>query len=159
MSSLAQVELAHSVYPERLDRKESALDAWARRWLGGLWHGLRPLRSHLTALAHAASALAQEVGGLDDEAIRRDMLSTRQFPGYVVQFDRQALIKADIKSLLDALAVGRQNGWYSANDILKKLGENPIDGEAGAAYLVNGNMIPVAQAGRPTAGAVSGGAR
>lgn len=94
-----------------------------------------------------------------EQAIRRDMLSTRQFPGYVVQFDRQALIKADIKSLLDALAVGRQNGWYSANDILKKLGENPIDGEAGAAYLVNGNMIPVAQAGRPTAGAVSGGAR
>ena len=31
MSSLAQVELAHSVYPERLDRKESALDAWARQ--------------------------------------------------------------------------------------------------------------------------------
>jgi HK97 family phage portal protein len=94
-----------------------------------------------------------------EQAIRRDMLTTRQFPGYVVQFDRQALIKADIKSLLDALAVGRQNGWYNANDILKKLGENPIDGEAGSAYLVNGNMIPVTQAGQKTAGAVSGGAQ
>ena len=73
MSELAQVELAHSVYPERLDRKESALDAWARRWLGGLWHSLRPFRSHLVALANAASALAQEVGALDDDAIRRDM--------------------------------------------------------------------------------------
>jgi preprotein translocase subunit SecA len=73
MSELAQVELAHSVYPERLDRKESALDAWARRWLGGLWHNLRPFRSHLVALANAASALAQEVGALDDDAIRRDM--------------------------------------------------------------------------------------
>ncbi len=73
MSSLAQVEMAHSVYPERLDPKETALDAWARRWLGGLWHRLRPFRSHLATLAHAASALADEVHVLDDEAIRRDM--------------------------------------------------------------------------------------
>jgi preprotein translocase subunit SecA len=73
MSSLAQVELAHSVYPERLDPKETALDAWARRWLGGLWHRLRPFRSRLATLAHAASALADEVHLLDDEAIRRDM--------------------------------------------------------------------------------------
>lgn len=95
-----------------------------------------------------------------EQAIRRDLLSTRQYPGYAVQFDRQALIKADIKSLLDALAVGRQNGWYSANDILKKLGENPIDGEAGSAYLVNGNMISAASAGmQTTAGAVTGGAQ
>lgn len=83
-----------------------------------------------------------------EQAFRRDLLTTRQFPGYVAQFDRQALIKADIKSMLEALAVGRQNGWYSADDILKRLGENPIGGEAGSAYLVNGNMVPVTQAGQ-----------
>ena len=86
-----------------------------------------------------------------EQAFRRDLLSTRQFPGYVATFDRQALIKADIKSMLDALAVGRQNGWYSADDIRKRLGENPIGGETGQAYLVNGNMIPVAQAGQKAA--------
>jgi len=73
MSSLATVELAHSVYPERLDRKENALDAWTRRWLGGLWHRLRPFCSRLVALADAATALAEEVGTLDDDALRRDM--------------------------------------------------------------------------------------
>ena len=35
MSSLAQVERAHSVYPERLDHKENALDGWTRKVVGG----------------------------------------------------------------------------------------------------------------------------
>jgi hypothetical protein len=42
MSSLAKVELAHGVYPERLDRKENALDSWTRNTAGGLLHRLRP---------------------------------------------------------------------------------------------------------------------
>lgn len=83
-----------------------------------------------------------------EQAIRRDLLSTRQYPRYEVVFDRGALIKADVKSLYDAFAVGRQNGWMSANDILRELGRNPISpDEGGDAYMVNGNMIPVARAG------------
>lgn len=84
-----------------------------------------------------------------EQAVRRDLLTFRQFPNYTVVFDRAALIKADIKSLFDAFAVARQNGWMNANDILKELGRNPIEGGAGTAYLVNGNMIPVDDAGEP----------
>ena len=83
-----------------------------------------------------------------EQAIRRDLLTTRQFPGYVAVFDRAALIRADVKSQFDAFAVARQNGWMSANDILRELGRNAIPGEDGSAYLVNGNMIPAAQAAK-----------
>ena len=73
MSSQATTELAHSVYPERLDRKENALDGWTRQVVGNLWHRLRPFQSRLAALARAASALSDEVAALDDDAIRRAM--------------------------------------------------------------------------------------
>lgn len=80
-----------------------------------------------------------------EHAIRRDLLTTRQYGRFDVTFDRSALIRSDVKSLHDALAVGRQNGFYSANDIRRKLGENPIPG--GDAYLVNSALVPIAQAG------------
>lgn len=93
-------------------------------------------------------------GGLDpfyvcwEQAVRRDLLTIRQYPRYEAVFDREALIRSDMKSLHDALAVGRNNGIYSANDILRKLGENPIPAEQGGdRYLVNGNMIPMDKAG------------
>ncbi|MBL8338269.1 MAG: preprotein translocase subunit SecA [Rhodoferax sp.] len=73
MSEAARVELAHSVYPERLDSKENALDAWTRQWVGALWHQARPFRKRLAALAQAATALAGEVGALDDDALRQAM--------------------------------------------------------------------------------------
>ncbi len=73
MSSLAQVELAHSVYPERLDRKETALDGWTRQWVGRSWHQLRPFLSRLAALAHAATAFEAEVATMEDDALRRGM--------------------------------------------------------------------------------------
>ena len=82
-----------------------------------------------------------------EQAIKRDLLSTKQFSRYQVVFDRDALIQGDLKSRLDAFAVGRQNGIWSGDDIRRKLNENPIgkDG-AGDAYLINGNMVPVAEA-------------
>jgi preprotein translocase subunit SecA len=73
MSSLAKVELAHGVYPERLDRKENALDSWTRNTAGGLLHRLRPFKSRLADLARAASALVDAVTGLDDVTLRQEM--------------------------------------------------------------------------------------
>lgn len=43
---------------------------------------------------------------------------------------------------MDGYAVGRQNGWYSANDIRDLEELNPIPEEKGGdLYLVNGNMM------------------
>jgi preprotein translocase subunit SecA len=73
MSSLAQVERAHSVYPERLDHKENALDGWTRKVVGGLWHRVRPLRARLAATARQATRQGQQVNAMSDEQIRQDM--------------------------------------------------------------------------------------
>jgi len=82
-------------------------------------------------------------------AIRRDLLTTRQYNVYTAQFDRSALIQSDMASLHSALATGRQNGIYSVNDCRKKLGENPIPAaQGGDLYLVNSAMVPISDAGQ-----------
>jgi HK97 family phage portal protein len=102
-----------------------------------------------------AGAIEHATGTLDpyftlwEHAIRRDLLTNRQYGRYDVLFDRSALIRSDMKSLHDALAVGRQNGWYSANDVRRKLGENPIAN--GDDYVMNGNLIPIQEAGNDDA--------
>lgn len=83
-----------------------------------------------------------------EHSIRRDLLTTRQFGQFDVSFDRSVLIRNDIKSLHEAVARGRDSGYYSANDCRRKLGENPIPADQGGdLYLCNGNMRPVTEAG------------
>jgi len=94
-----------------------------------------------------ASELSYATSTLDpyftawEEALRRDVLSTRQYGTYTITFDRQALVRNDIKALHESLAVGRNTGFYSANDCRRKLGENPI--ENGDDYLVNSALQPI----------------
>lgn len=64
------------------------------------------------------------------------------FPEHVVE----GLLRGDIKSRYDAYAVGRVNGWLSANDIRSLENLNPIQG--GDVYLQPMNMVP---AGSPAA--------
>ena len=45
----------------------------------------------------------------------------------------------DYQSRMQGYAIGRQNGWLSANDIRELEDMNPI--EDGDIYLVNGNMV------------------
>jgi HK97 family phage portal protein len=79
-----------------------------------------------------------------EQSIRRDLLSTRQYPNYRAVFDREALIQSDLKSRIDALATGRQNGIFSANDVRRKLEENAIPAQLGGdLYHMNGNMVPL----------------
>lgn len=98
-----------------------------------------------------AGAIEYVTGALDpyftcwEQAIRRDLLTTRQYGRYDVAFDRQSLIRSDMQSLHAALATGRQAGFYSANDARRALGLNPIPG--GDEYLVNSALVPVAPAG------------
>jgi hypothetical protein len=49
---------------------------------------------------------------------------------------------------MNGYAVGRQNGWMSANDIRELENLDRIPAEAGGdLYLVNGNMLPLEKAG------------
>lgn len=66
--------------------------------------------------------------------------------GFFAEYLVDGLLRGDIQSRYAAYAVGRQNGWLSANDIRERENMNPIDG--GDVYLVNGNMMPADQAGK-----------
>ena len=64
-----------------------------------------------------------------------------------MQFNMDGLMRGDYKSRMEGYAIGRQNGWLSANDIRALENQNPIPKEEGGdAYLVNGNMIPITTA-------------
>lgn len=53
----------------------------------------------------------------------------------------------DYGSWMNGYTIGRQNGWFSANDIreLEDLSRTPIE-DGGDKYPVNDNMLPVKNA-------------
>lgn len=61
--------------------------------------------------------------------------------GQRLKFNLAGLSRGDLKAQAEAYAIGRQWGWYSVNDVLRKLDENDI-GEKGDVYLQPLNMIP-----------------
>ncbi len=84
-----------------------------------------------------------------EQAINWKCLTTQERKRYFAEFLIDALLRGDMKSRYEAYAIARQNGWMSANTILKKENMNPIAAEDGGdTLLVNGNMIPVKMAGK-----------
>jgi len=68
------------------------------------------------------------------------LLTTQEIDrGFFVEHVVAGLLRGDLKSRYDAYAVGRQWGWLTANDILKKENENSL-GEEGDQLLVPSNM-------------------
>ena len=79
-----------------------------------------------------------------EQAMNRALLSEREKGRYYVQFNMDGLMRGDYKSRMEGYAIGRQNGWMSANDIRILENLNPIpDEEGGNVYMVNGNMVPI----------------
>ena len=52
------------------------------------------------------------------------------------------LMRGDLKSRYDSYAIGRNNGWLSANDIRRLENMNPLPPEQGDVYLIPLNMVP-----------------
>jgi HK97 family phage portal protein len=75
-----------------------------------------------------------------EQAINAKLFSSKDKTSFA-EFVVDALLRGDIKSRYEAYAIGRQNGWLSANDIREKENENPID-NGGDMYLVPLNMVP-----------------
>jgi hypothetical protein len=78
----------------------------------------------------------------------RSLLSAEDKKKYFIKFNVDGLLRGDYQSRMNGYAIGRQNGWMSANDIreLENLDRIPED-EGGDLYLINGNMLPMADAG------------
>ena len=89
-----------------------------------------------------------------EQAIHRALLSDSEKGGspsgrrFFVRFNLDGLLRGDYQSRMNGYAVGRQNGWMSANDIreLENLDRIPTD-KGGDEYLINGNMTKLEDAG------------
>ncbi len=94
-----------------------------------------------------------------EKAIFRDMLTPAERQVWYPKFVVAGLLRGDIKSRYEAYALGRQNGWLSANDIHELEEMNPIKG--GDVYYVPLNWVPADEAGQqqPAAGGQGQGAR
>lgn len=66
--------------------------------------------------------------------------------GYFAKINVEGLLRGDYKSRQEGLAIQRQNGVINADEWRDIEDYNPIGGDAGEAYLVNGNMITVEKA-------------
>lgn len=83
-----------------------------------------------------------------EQSLRRSLLSRSEKREYTIKFNLEGLLRGDYKSRMDGYAIGRQNGWMSANDIrqLEDLDLIPEE-EGGDLYLINGNMTKLKDAG------------
>ena len=83
-----------------------------------------------------------------EQSMFRSLFSPEEKRRYFFKFNLEGLLRGDYQSRMNGYAIGRQNGWMSANDIreLENLDRIPTE-EGGDLYLVNGNMLPLNMAG------------
>lgn len=83
-----------------------------------------------------------------EQAMTKILLTPEEKKKYTIKFNVDGLLRGDYQSRMNGYAIARQNGWMSANDIRRLEEMDPIsEDEGGDLYLVNGNMLPLAQAG------------
>lgn len=83
-----------------------------------------------------------------EQSLQRSLLLPGEKGKYFIKLNVDGLLRGDYQSRMNGYAVGRQNGWFSANDIREMENMNPIpDEEGGNLYLVNGAMTKLADAG------------
>ena len=83
-----------------------------------------------------------------EQSIQRTLLSPEEKKSYFAKFNVEGLLRGDYASRMTGYATARQNGWMSANDIreLENMDRIPAE-EGGDLYLINGNMLPLGNAG------------
>ena len=83
-----------------------------------------------------------------EQSLQRSLLLPGEKGKYFIKLNVDGLLRGDYQSRMNGYAAGRQNGWFSANDIREMENMNPIpDEEGGNLYLINGAMTKLADAG------------
>jgi len=81
-----------------------------------------------------------------EQALTRDLIPPEDRDSYFVEFLIDGLMRGDLKSRYDSYAIGRNNGWLSANDIRRLENMNPLPPGQGDVYLIPLNMVPAGTA-------------
>lgn len=83
-----------------------------------------------------------------EQSMLCSLLTEKEQQTYFWKFNLDGLLRGDYVSRMNGYAIGRQNGWLSANDIHELENMDPIPSDQGGdLYLINGNMLPLSQAG------------
>ena len=83
-----------------------------------------------------------------EQSIQRSLFTPNEKKNYFVKFNVEGLLRGDYQSRMQGYATARQNGWMSANDIRELENLDRIAEERGGdLYRVNGNMVPLVEAG------------
>ena len=83
-----------------------------------------------------------------EQSLYRALLSEEEKKDYFFKLNVEGLLRGDYASRMNGYATARQNGWMSANDIRQLEDLDRIPAELGGdLYLVNGNMLPLVDAG------------
>jgi HK97 family phage portal protein len=83
-----------------------------------------------------------------EQSLHRALFTPEEKKRFFVRFNLDGLLRGDYQSRMAGYAVGRQNGWMSANDIreLENIDRIPVE-LGGDLYLINGNMTKLEDAG------------
>jgi HK97 family phage portal protein len=85
-----------------------------------------------------------------EQEIRRKCFKKGERGVYYAEFLVDGLLRGDSKSRAESLEIQRRNGVINANDWREVENMNPIEGDAGTKYMVNGAMIDASKvAGLP----------
>ena len=83
-----------------------------------------------------------------EQALQQALILPSERARYFIKFNLDGLLRGDYQSRMRGYAIGRQNGWLSANDIRELEDMNRIPAEEGGdLYLTNGNMTKLKDAG------------
>lgn len=73
-------------------------------------------------------------------AFEKALLTRSERKKYFIKFNHRALLRGDQKSVNEAYAIARQNGWMNANEIRELEDMDRIPGEEGDAYMSQMNL-------------------
>jgi HK97 family phage portal protein len=76
-----------------------------------------------------------------EQALKKYLLTEEEKRTMYIEHTLEGLLRGDLKSRNEAYAIGRQWGWYSANDVNELENRNPLPGKQGDLYLVPVNMV------------------
>ena len=83
-----------------------------------------------------------------EQNMMRSLFRADEKATYFIKFNVDGLLRGDYQSRMNGYAIGRQNGWMSANDIRELENLDRIPAELGGdLYLVNGNLCKLQDAG------------
>ena len=83
-----------------------------------------------------------------EQSLSRALFTVDEKKQYFCKFNVDGLLRGDYQSRMNGYATARQNGWMSANDIRELENLDRISPEEGGdLYLINGNMLPLKNAG------------